>query len=387
MAKKKKKETVVSGVSAVAVPQSANRSHPFTALQGYFPGRQAELELYRSLREAIPVIDAALDKTVRLLGDFTVRCSDERAEQAALRFMETVQVGSMQRGVHAFVRTFFDQLLTYGTAVGEMVLTAGRLTHLYNADLRDVALRVGENPLDVTVCSRGAAGKLEPVRYPGLILKSVLNPEPGSVYGTSLLKGLPFVSEILLKIFNTVGVNWDRLGNVRYAVTYKPQNDALDKAYAAERAQQIADAWSRAMREENTVRDFIAVGDVQVQAIGSDNRMLSSEIPVRQLLEQIVAKLGIPPFLLGLSWSSTERMSSQQADILTSEIDAYRRELEPVVLQICETYLRFEGYDCPVEIEWEPLTLQDITALSQAALLDAQREKLRKEIGETQDDI
>ena len=152
-------------------------------------------------------------------------------------------------------------------------------------------------------------------------------------------------------------------------------------------AQQIADAWSRAMREENTVRDFIAVGDVQVQAIGSDNRMLSSEIPVRQLLEQIVAKLGIPPFLLGLSWSSTERMSSQQADILTSEIDAYRRELEPIVLQICETYLRFEGYDCPVEIEWEPLTLQDITALSQAALLDAQREKLRKEIGETQDDI
>lgn len=141
------------------------------------------------------------------------------------------------------------------------------------------------------------------------------------------------------------------------------------------------------MREENTVRDFIAVGDVQVQAIGSDNRMLSSEIPVRQLLEQIVAKLGIPPFLLGLSWSSTERMSSQQADILTSEIDAYRRELEPVVLQICETYLRFEGYDCPVEIEWEPLTLQDITALSQAALLDARREKLRLEIGETQNDI
>ena len=131
----------------------------------------------------------------------------------------------------------------------------------------------------------------------------------------------------------------------------------------------------------------IAVGDVQVQAIGSDNQVLSSEIPVRQLLEQIVAKLGIPPFLLGLSWSSTERMSSQQADILTSEIDAYRREVEPVVLQICDTFLHLEGYDCAAKIEWEPLTLQDITALSQSALLDAQTEKIRREIGEDKHDI
>ena len=381
---KKKKETALSGVSAVAALQSANRSHPFTALQGYFPGRQAELELYRSLREAIPVIDAALDKTVRLLGDFTIRCSDERAEKAALHFMDTVQVGSMQRGVHAFVRTFFDQLLTYGTAVGEMVLTDGRLTHLYNADLRDVALRVGENPLDVTVCSRGAAGKLEPVRYPGLILKSTLNPEPGCVYGTSLLKGLPFVSEILLKIFNTIGVNWDRLGNVRYAVTYRPQNDALDKAYAKERAEQVAEQWKTAMQSGGDVRDFVAVGDVSIRAIGSDSQMLDSEIPVRQLLEQIVAKLGIPPFLLGLNWSSTERMSAQQADILTSEIDFYRRLLDPTLRQIFQTFLRLEGFGTDLRIEWEPLTLQDITALSRAALYDAQTKQILSQLeGET----
>ena len=93
------------------------------------------------------------------------------------------------------------------------------------------------------------------------------------------------------------------------------------------------------------------------------------------------------PFLLGLSWSTTERMSSQQADILTSEIDAYRRELEPVVLQICNTFLRLEGFDCPVSVDWEPLTLQDITALSQSALLDAQTEKIRREIGEDKHDI
>ena len=55
----------------------------------------------------------------------------------------------------------------------------------------------------------------------------------------------------------------------------------------------------------NTVKDFVAVGDVSVKVIGADNAVLDSEIPVRQLLEQIVSKLSIPPFLLGLQWSST----------------------------------------------------------------------------------
>ena len=73
------------------------------------------------------------------------------------------------------------------------------------------------------------------------------------------------------------------------------------------------------------VSDFVAVGDVSIRAIGADGQQMESDVPVRQMLEQIVAKLGVPPFLLGLSWSSTERMSSQQADMLTNELTAYRR--------------------------------------------------------------
>ena len=78
---------------------------------------------------------------------------------------------------------------------------------------------------------------------------------------------------------------------------------------------------------EGEIRDFVAVGDVDIRVIGADNQFIATEVPVRQLLEQIVAKLGLPPFLLGLSWSSTERMSSQQSDLLTGELESYRRLL------------------------------------------------------------
>lgn len=66
--------------------------------------------------------------------------------------------------------------------------------------------------------------------------------------------------------------------------------------------------------------------------IGADNQIIDTQVPVRQMLEQIVAKLGLPPFILGLSWSTTERMSQQQAEILASELESYRELLNSVIL-------------------------------------------------------
>ena len=40
---------------------------------------------------------------------------------------------------------------------------------------------------------------------------------------------------------------------------------------------------------------FVAVGAVDIKVIGADNQLPDSELPVREMLEQIVAKLGIPP--------------------------------------------------------------------------------------------
>ena len=42
--------------------------HPFGALDRYVPLRRGELELYRAIREAVPIVDAALMKLVRLCG-------------------------------------------------------------------------------------------------------------------------------------------------------------------------------------------------------------------------------------------------------------------------------------------------------------------------------
>ena len=133
--------------------------------------------------------------------------------------------------------------------------------------------------------------------------------------------------------------------------------------------------------KNGSIRDFVAVGDVDIRVIGADNQVLDSEVPVRQILEQLVAKTGLPPFLLGLSWSSTERMSVQQADLLTSEITAIRRSVTPVVEKICDLWLRLHGYDCGFSVVWDDINLQDQVEEARAALYRAQAETLIPEQG------
>ena len=365
--KRKHKEPVIQ----TAVSDGYDRG-----LYSYFTAGGCERRLYKQLRDNVPIIDAAIYKIVRLIGGFHIECNDKKLQQQLNNFLDTVPVGASGIGIDSFLSVFTEQLLLYGTAVGEIVpdITGTRIAGLYNSNLDNVELCKGDDPFGVNIYA-ASGGRRIPVKYPSLILYSALMPEPDSVYGSSLLRGLPFVSDVLMKIFRATGTNWDRIGNVRFSVSYKPGEN--DRAFSKERAKIIASEWSKAMKSREP-RDFVTVGDVSIKVIGADNQIPDSEIPVRQLLEQIVAKLSIPPFLLGLSWSTTERMSSQQADILTSELEYYRRCLGGIINRLCTVYLKLGGYRDSVKIVWDNINLQDEVELARARLYNAQAEKTER---------
>ena len=189
-----------------------------------------------------------------------------------------------------------------------------------------------------------------------------------------------------MRIYQCIGQNYDRAGNIRYAVTYKPTGEASDVMFTRERAQQIAREWADGMNSAKygQVKDFVAVGDVDIKVIGAENQLFDTNVPVRQILEQLIAKLSIPPFLLGLSWSSTERMSSQQADILTSELEYYRRLLTPVICDVGNAYLASIGAEAACTVEWDNINLQDETALAEARLKNAQAREIELRLEKNQ---
>ena len=368
----KKQET-----AAAAGQLRSGERHPFGMLREYAPLRSGEMHLYRAVREAVPVVDAAIYKIIRMSGGVTASCDNPVAENNLREFLRTVSVGRGQCGINAFLDMYLDSLLTYGQAIGEIVPTIGNgdIAALLCGRVEDIEIREGENPLTFTIVGPDERGLMEELPYQNLLLFTPLNPESCNPYGVSLLRSLPFMSDILMKIYHTIGVNWERCGNVRFAVTCR----GGDGVNAAERGHVLAEEWSRAMRDTSGVRDFMAVGDVDIRVIGGDAPILDSEVPVRQIMEQIVAKTGIPPFMLGLSWSSTERMSAQQADLLTTEITAIRRSLTPAVERICRLWLRMHGFTCGFEVVWDDINLQDQVEEARAELYREQARKLKLE--------
>lgn len=369
-------------VSAEACQLRTGQSHPFSALRSYAALGSEEERMYRQVREAIPVLDAAVTKLVRLSGGFGVECASKVSQQRLEEFLESMNCGRGQRGIGSFLDGFLDSLLTYGRAVGEMVIGGGKLRAVCWGDVTRLEARETTNGLETELWGPDDHGQLRRLPYQELLLFTTLNPGPDSPYGVSIFRGMPFLAEILMRIFTTIGTNWERAGNVRYSVICKANDDA-DPGQVTERGKQIAREWSRAMEDQKngTVRDFVAVGDVQIKVIGGETTILDSQVPVRQIMEQLVAKTGLPPFLLGLNWSTTERMSTQQADILTSELWALRRTVEPVLTRICRTFLALEGLDNRVKISWNDISLQDITEESKARLYRAQAAKACREVG------
>ena len=288
--------------------------------------------------------------------------------------------GYGQVGIDSFLSCYVDSLLTYGRAVGEILVSGGRVQGLCWGDVTALEACEGDSPMEVVLWGPDSGGMMRPLPYPHLLLFTTLNPEAKHPYGVSLFRGMPFLADILMKIYHTIGTNWERAGNLRYSVVCK-NGENLDPAVVQERSKQVASEWARAMEDNKngTVRDFVAMGDVEIKVIGGEAPVLDSQVPVRQMLEQLVAKTGLPPFLLGLNWSTTERMSTQQADILTSEIWALRRTVEPALRKICRMFLAYEGLDDRVEIVWNDISLQDITQEARAELYKAQAAKINAE--------
>ena len=202
------KERSTGGETAVQL-RSGGRS-TFGRLESYVPLLDGETALYREVREAVPVVDAAICKLIRLTGGVRVACGNERAEQGLQRFLREVPVGRGQRGINAFLDCYLDSLLTCGRAVGEIVPDAeGReIAAVLCADVSQVEVREGDNPLEFCLCGADGGGRSVPLEYQDLLLFTPLNPEAGHPYGVSMLRSMPYLTGLLLK-FTT---RWERTG-------------------------------------------------------------------------------------------------------------------------------------------------------------------------------
>lgn len=343
--------------------------------------RLRELELYREMRKLLPIVDAAIHRLTRLIGTVRVEAS-ERLIADLEGFLSHVPVNALQRGFDAFLANHIGQMLLYGYAAGEIVPDSGKrgIRALLNLDSRHLRILEDNPPLELGFGYQ-PPGATQPVRIPRqLVLYSANAPEGDSPYGTSILRSVPFVASTVLTMERALQQTWERMGAPSYTVTWSPPEGFLDPdgSRTREIMREIEDSFTQAMQarhDTGLVSDFFAAGNLEAGVLGAEGSQLEFQQTYRALTEQIVARTSLPPFMLGLSWSTTERMSQQQADLLVSEIKNLRLQLEPMIEQLLDLWMALTHRRGRFRVRWSEVSLQDLKDTADAVYRRAMARK------------
>lgn len=376
--------TTVSYMPAASV-RSYDRS---PLLTNQYIAETADLALYQSIVNGIPFIDVALRKLARMVAPFDIACDNDATKAALDQWCEAVPVSYVMQGFSAFLRPHIRQCLTFGRSAGEVVLAQNRrdVAGLFVVDAQSIRLiKAADGQLVLgQVDARGQATAFENQE---LFVYTALNNEGDNPQGVSLLRSLPFVADIALRMENAVRQKWQRHGAPSFLVHHKiDPGVSIPDAGVAEIQSSLQTAWQRAMTarwNNEGIIDFVAAsqGDLSATAIDSAGELEFVQT-FRTMVEQIVSTVELAPFMLGLQWSTTERLSQQQADAIIAQCDDIRHELEPDVLQILDWVQRTRGLRGEVSIKWHDVSLQDRTETAKADLLEQQAGQLKRKNAE-----
>jgi hypothetical protein len=327
---------------------------------------EKELALYDEMRRMFPILDAAIGKLVRLTGAVGVAASAD-VQREVEAWLARVQVNQAQQGLQSWLETHLDQMLLYGKAVGEIIPNRRHddIYALTNLDTKSIELRAGNTPLELRVLQRQPGPPFLVELAPGWYLYSVHNTRGDNPHGSSLLRSLPFVAEVTSVIENATAQVWERMGTPSFHVNWQPEAEFSDPdgTLAAQFVDGIAGAFKQAMeaRRQGEIQDFFSSGKVSVSVIGSEGQLLAIQEPFRAFAEQMVAATGLPGWMLGLHWSTTERLSTQQADMILAHVEALRRAVEPQIASLIDLRQRLTGRSGRFRLRWSPINLRDLT--------------------------
>lgn len=392
------------------------------ALGGWVP-RQGNPYLYEALREAVPVIDGGIDRLISVDGIIDVEGGSDRLVAEIHEWMAAVPVNDTEYGLQAFYASQGNELYEQGFTVGEMIMGArGRdVAGLRVADSKGVVyvraedrMRVFYHPPSVPLNRRADGldqvetilqGRARQSSVSALtnwgfveldalqLVSAVHKPEADNPYGTSVMRSLPFVAQILVKMQNATGRVWERFGDPIFHISYATKNAKLGEEEVRKRAGVIATDLGKAMAAKSRGQSVdLATGTgasdtVTIDVVGAEGEALQLEMPAKHMLEQITAAFGMPTWMLGIQGATVQGQSEQQAILVLQDAKTRFVRRRPGLERVVATMLRSRGRTWKAG-DWAVVqrlpNLMDVVREAQAAFLRAQTAMMLNESGQAE---
>jgi hypothetical protein len=217
-----------------------------------------------------------------------------------------------------------------------------------------------------------------------------INNENDDPYGVSVLRSIDFVAQTLVTIQNSMKNQAERFGDPMYHVHL----ETTSKSGELETQRKgVETNFNQVVTGKRTGKsgDLVTAGGpnskVTITVIGHDGQVLEFEVQTRHLLEMIISKFHIPSWLLGIYWSTTERMATLEIEAALADARIRQFAMLPGLFSIFSSFLRLRGrswksvttsLDKPGDwgIIFETPNLRDTLALAQARFLNAQADQM-----------
>jgi hypothetical protein len=348
-----------------------------------YPDDQQNL-LLEEMRRTVPILDRALHTLVELCGQVEFEGA-ERVKAETERWWKTVKVNQTMRGGQTFIESHLDMMLLYGKGVGEIVPAQGYrdVYALMNLDPRSIVFQVTDDPLFLLPLQRQHTNAFLQQLNPETVLVSTNGAHTDTPHGYSLFRSLPHVAQAARVIENATMQTWQRMGCPPLHINWEPM-DATFKdpngTFAAAVIAALKAGWNSAMAGRasltkgsgNTAADYFTTGRVKVEVIGHDHTPLPLAETWRVFEEQLVAATGLPSWLLGFHWATTERMALQQSEVLMANIEAIRRHCQPQLDQLVDMRQRFAGKSGKVRACWSKIMVHDLVEQARGRAYNSQ---------------
>lgn len=336
-------------------------------------------DVYSAIREMIPFCDVAIIKYLKLIGTFFIDTfGNKRAQTMIDDFIKSVPVNYFDIGYYDWQRQMVDSALEFGAGYGELILTKS---------LKDIARMKVARAKDFRFLKQNdklVLGQMDkygfkPIPFDNndLLFMLAFDKRQGHPQPYSLFESLPFVTNIFQRIMKTVDNQLWRVGDPTVIAWIEPGPNAnmveTTNCLSGLKSQMATALQNRRRGQVSDIYGAAPIGGkLHFEFLGGEQHIMDITVPIRTVLEQIVAKTGFPPFMLGLSWSTTERLSTHQNDMIVSTVDGYREQINPILEQIIGMKFTLAGYPgLKFEIKWNAVNLMDEVEQAKAKNMNA----------------
>ena len=338
---------------------------PHQVIDSYETDR-ARRQLYRFLRDNVPVLNAVIWTWVRLCAadyDFeivgSVSPGEEKAVHQALDNLDSriFQNGLMKRGgIRELLLQFFDSLFTDGAVCGELQLTPSR-SRIERFQLADM--------LSISVEREGDGYRLYQLadEHKTLLNEQTLfyyglSSQPASVTGRSILQSIPFVARVEQTLISDMHRSMRSSGYHRIHVQLAPPERRADESeedYFA-RTNSYFDDTVEMMRDFGPDKNPVTWNDVKIEYIGPSAKTSASSawyLNHKAMIEDICAGTNLAPFMLGYAYGTTHNWAEFKYELVQRQVATVQHAAASLLDWLANVELALLGINAQVRTRFD----------------------------------